>query len=113
MSFCVGCGMGRCCSTGRTPAGGGLGEVLPLRPSCCGTLGLALPFPTQFLCRSRTCPGELACPCWVAATPNPCQAGHGGPTWVLPGSNHPAAGGPSTYVKPFLSASYTSSRRLG
>lgn len=31
----------------------------------------------------------------------------------LPTSNHPAVGSPGTYVRPFLRASYTSSRRLG
>lgn len=31
----------------------------------------------------------------------------------LPAPKHPVTGSPSTYVRPFLRASYTSSRRLG
>lgn len=50
--------------------------------------------------------------CHPKPTPSLIRGAHGHP-WVLPDSNHPSVGGPSTYVKPFLSASYTSSRRLG
>lgn len=60
-------------------------------------------------------PGDLAFPYLVgveSCQPQPMPSCPCAPQG-LPASNHPAMGSPSTYVRPFLRASYTSSRRLG